>query len=162
MNANEVKEGDIIHSGDDSIIKVHHIDNDGGVHHMAVANVFCGRIQRAPYLCSCVTIDECYPASEADKQWMEQWIKENTRNPAVNWISVHKLRPQHLQRCLCWDTRACSPKHRIYVYDDISKDWCTQETFDHDPDGFNHVSDYGDWRISHWMPVIDIPKPEDL
>ena len=60
-------------------------------------------------------------------------------------------RPKHLQRCLCynkyWHSVMC------YVYDDISKYWCTQATDEHDPDGGNHVSDYADFTITHWVGV---------
>lgn len=162
MNADEVKEGDIIHSDDDSIIKVHHIDDEGYVHYMAYADCARGCIQVAPYPRTYGTIDECYPASEGDKQWLEEWIKENTPHPAVNWINARVQRPEHMQRCLCWSTTEYEPKHRIYVYDDISKYWCTQGTTEHDPNGDNHISDYACYHISHWMPVTDIPKPEDL
>ena len=56
--------------------------------------------------------------------------------------------PEHLERCLCWDT--FENGYRCYVYDDISKYWCTQATTEHDPNGDNHVSDYADNRITHW------------
>ena len=57
-------------------------------------------------------------------------------------------RPEHLERCLCWDS--FEKGYRCYVYDDISKYWCTQATTEHDPNGDNHVSDYADNRITHW------------
>lgn len=64
------------------------------------------------------------------------------------FFDAKTLRPEHLQRCLCWDS--FEKGYRCYVYDDISKYWCTQETTEHDPNGDNHVSDYADNRITHW------------
>ena len=95
MNANEVKEGDIIHSDDDSIIKVHHIDKDGGVHYMAYADCALGSIQVAPYLHTYGTIDECCPASEGDKQWMEDWIKEHTPTMENNEKTVDDIAEEY-------------------------------------------------------------------
>ena len=66
-------------------------------------------------------------------------------------------RPKHLQRCLCFDTYMAS--WMCYVYDDISKYWCTQTTTEHDPDGDNHVSDYADNRITEWRELP--PKPTE-
>ena len=46
-----------------------------------------------------------------------------------------QMRPNHLERCLCWDK--FEKGYRCYVYDDISKYWCTQSTTEHDPDAKN-------------------------
>lgn len=67
-----------------------------------------------------------------------------------------QTKPAHLQRCMCWDT--LEGGWRCYVYDDISKYWCTQATSEHDPNGYNHVSDYADYRITHWMEMPPKPK----
>lgn len=60
-------------------------------------------------------------------------------------------RPQHLQRCLCWDK--FQKGYRCYVYDDISKYWCTQSTTEHDPDGDNHIVDYADYQVTEWAEL---------
>lgn len=64
------------------------------------------------------------------------------------FLNPKLYRPEHLERCLCWDS--FEKGYRCYVYDDISKYWCTQATTEHDPNGVNHVSDYADGRITHW------------
>jgi hypothetical protein len=45
-----------------------------------------------------------------------------------------------------------------YVYDDISKYWCTQTTEEHDADGSNHICDYADSRVVAWaeLPKVSI------
>ena len=60
-------------------------------------------------------------------------------------------RPKHLERCLCYDT--FEKGYRCYVYDDISKYWCTQTTLEHDQDGDNHVVDYADNQVTKWTSL---------
>ena len=62
----------------------------------------------------------------------------------LNWFDARNLRPNHMQVCYCYDKFMGGG--RVYVYDDISKYWCTANTTDHDPDGDNHVCDYADFR----------------
>lgn len=68
--------------------------------------------------------------------------------------------PKHLERCLCYDKFLKG--YRCYVYDDISKYWCTQATTEHDPDGENHIVDYADYQVTEWaslqqeQPDVDI------
>lgn len=66
-------------------------------------------------------------------------------------VDAKALCPEPMQRCLCYDK--LEGGWRCYVYDNISKYWCTQSTTEHDPDGDNHVSDYADYRITCWMPL---------
>jgi len=65
-------------------------------------------------------------------------------------------KPKHLERCLCYDKFLC--EWCIYVYDDLSKYWCDADSVGHDPDGDNHVSDYADYRITHWMRLPNNPN----
>lgn len=71
------------------------------------------------------------------------------------WNSAQDFRPKHLQRCLCYDKYMKGVY--CYVYDDISKYWCTQTTEEHDNDGDNHICDYADYRVTVWMPLPDTP-----
>ena len=72
------------------------------------------------------------------------------------------VRPNHLERCLCYDKFLKG--YRCYVYDDISKYWCTQATTEHDPNGENHIVDYADYQVTEWaslqqeQPDLDIEK----
>ena len=76
MNANEVKPGDIIHSSDDTIIKVHHIGDGGEVHFMAYADAARGRMGEEPYRKYYGFIQDCHPATDEQKQWLEEWIEK--------------------------------------------------------------------------------------
>ena len=76
MKKEEVKYGDIIHSNDDSIIKVHHIGDEGEVFYIAYADNARGELGHIPYTHSYGTIDECYEASAHEKEFLENWIKE--------------------------------------------------------------------------------------
>lgn len=91
-----------------------------------------------------------------EKQGQEKHLSEPIKDYQGSftcWNNAHDFRPKHLQRCICYD------KYMVgvycYVYDDISKYWCTQTTEEHDPDGDNHISDYADYRITLWMPLPD-------
>lgn len=66
-------------------------------------------------------------------------------------------RPGHLERCLCYDKFLKG--YRCYVYDDISKYWCTQATTEHDPDGENHIVDYSDFQVTEWASLSNVNKP---
>ena len=78
---------------------------------------------------------------------------------SLTFNRAREKRPKHLQRCLCWDKFELG--YRCYVYDDISKYWCTQSTYEHDPDGDNHIVDYADYQVTFWaelpfcMPAIE-------
>lgn len=75
------------------------------------------------------------------------------------------VRPNHLERCLCYDKFLKG--YRCYVYDDISKYWCTQATTEHDPNGDNHIVDYADYQVTKWaslqqeQPEVDLEKEID-
>lgn len=72
------------------------------------------------------------------------------------------VRPNHLERCLCYDKFLKG--YRCYVYDDISKYWCTQATTEHDPNGDNHIVDYADYQVTKWaslqqeQPEVDLER----
>lgn len=70
-------------------------------------------------------------------------------------------KPKHLERCLCYDKFLKG--YRCYVYDDISKYWCTQATTEHDPDGENHIVDYADYQVTEWASLQQeqLPGIED-
>ena len=67
------------------------------------------------------------------------------------------VRPNHLERCLCYDKFLKG--YRCYVYDDISKYWCTQATTEHDPNGDNHIVDYADYQVTKWASLSNIECP---
>ena len=69
----------------------------------------------------------------------------------LTFNDAKEKRPQHLQRCLCWDK--LEKGYRCYVYDDISKYWCRQATYVHDPDGDNHIVDYADYQVTRWADL---------
>ena len=71
------------------------------------------------------------------------------------WNNAHDFRPEHMKRCLCYDKYMGGVY--CYVYDDISKYWCTQTTEEHDPDGDNHICDYADYRVTVWMSLPRTP-----
>lgn len=77
--------GDVIHSSDDTLIKVHHIGKHGEVHYIAYADGARGRIQNEPYYNYYGKIHECYQASIGEKEWLENWIKkEEVKNELQN------------------------------------------------------------------------------
>lgn len=82
-----------------------------------------------------------------------QEVLENIKGSFTYWTNAHDFRPKHLQRCICYDKYMKGVY--CYVYDDISKYWCTQTTEEHDPDGDNHICDYADYRVTMWMPLPD-------
>jgi len=71
----------------------------------------------------------------------------------IRWNDARKDRPKHLQRCLCYDSYMGGMY--CYVYDGISKYWCTQTTEEHDANGGNHICDYADSRVVAWA---ELPK----
>lgn len=100
----------------------------------------------------------------ADVSGIIAWLEKQGEQMKVNsevikdytgvenvWNSAHDFRPKHLQRCLCYDKYMGGVY--CYVYDDIDKYWCTQTTKEHDPDGYNHISDYTDYRVTVWMKL---------
>ena len=91
-----------------------------------------------------------------EKQGQEKQLSEPIKDYQGSftcWNNAHDFRPKHLQRCICYDKYMGGVY--CYVYDDISKYWCTQTTEEHDPDGDNHISDYSDYRVTAWMPLPD-------
>ena len=70
------------------------------------------------------------------------------------------VRPNHLERCLCYDKFLKG--YRCYVYDDISKYWCTQATTEHDPNGDNHIVDYADYQVTKWASLQQEQQEVDL
>ena len=66
------------------------------------------------------------------------------------------VRPNHLERCLCYDKFLKG--YRCYVYDDISKYWCTQATTEHDTNGDNHIVDYADYQVTKWASLPSLPS----
>lgn len=90
--------------------------------------------------------------------WLEKQGEKHLSEPTKDyqgsftcWNNAHDFRPKHLQRCICYDKYMKGVY--CYVYDDISKYWCTQTTEEHDPDGDNHICDYADYRVTVWMPL---------
>ena len=89
-----------------------------------------------------------------EKQGQEKHLSEPIKDYQGSftcWNNAHDFRPKHLQRCICYDKYMGGVY--CYVYDDISKYWCTQTTEEHDSDGDNHICDYADYRITLWMPL---------
>lgn len=89
-----------------------------------------------------------------EKQGQEKHLSEPIKDYQGSfgcWNNAHDFRPKHLQRCICYDKYMKGVY--CYVYDDISKYWCTQTTEEHDPDGDNHICDYADYRVTVWMPL---------
>ena len=74
MNLHSLKIGDIVHSSDDTLIKVHHLGINGEVYFMAYADAARGRLQREPYTRFYGFISSCYQATEDEKKWLEIWI----------------------------------------------------------------------------------------
>ena len=92
-----------------------------------------------------------------EKQGEEKYLSEPIKDYQGSftcWNNAQDFRPRHLQRCICYDKYMGGVY--CYVYDDISKYWCTQTTEEHDPEGDNHISDYADYRVTMWMPLPDI------
>lgn len=83
-------------------------------------------------------------------------LNDLTKGQRMKWRDAKSERPNHLQRCICYDSHL--KEVRCYVYDNQSKYWCSATTEVHDPDGDNHVSDYADYRITHWMLMPEPPK----
>ena len=90
--------------------------------------------------------------SQSDSKKLSEQIKDFEGEFGC-WNSAQDFRPKHLQRCLCYDKYMKGVY--CYVYDDISKYWCTQTTEEHDPDGDNHICDYADYRVTVWMSLPD-------
>lgn len=104
---------------------------------------------------SLTDIDEIFE-KVAEKQGEQKHLPSPIKNDQgifPCWNNAHDIRPKHLQRCICYDKYMNGAY--CYVYDGISKYWCTQMTEDHDPNGDNHVCDYADYRVTMWMPVPD-------
>ena len=78
----------------------------------------------------------------------------------VKFNDAKKVRPNHLERCLCYDKFLKG--YRCYVYDDISKYWCTQATTEHDTDGDNHIVDYADYQVTEWASLQQEQPEVDL
>lgn len=83
-------------------------------------------------------------------------LNDLAQGQRMKWVDAKRERPNHLQRCMCYDKYL--KEVRCYVYDNQSKYWCSATTEVHDPDGDNHVSDYADYRITHWMQMPEPPK----
>lgn len=75
----------------------------------------------------------------------------------LKFNDAKSVRPGHLERCLCYDKFLKG--FRCYVYDDISKYWCTQATTEHDPDGENHIVDYADYQVIEWASLSNVNQP---
>ena len=95
---------------------------------------------------------QCEEKSQSDSKKLSEQIKDFEGEFGC-WNSAQDFRPKHLQRCLCYDKYMKGVY--CYVYDDISKYWCTQTTEEHDPDGDNHICDYADYRVTVWMSLPD-------
>lgn len=79
MNKEEVHYGDIIHSNDDTLVKVHHIGDNGEVYYFAYADNARGAMGEKPYNRFYGNIYNSYPATPEQKRWMESWIIEHTK-----------------------------------------------------------------------------------
>ena len=80
-------------------------------------------------------------------------MKKNDIELMINFNKCDENKPQHMQRCLCYDSYM--PGYYCYVYDDISKYWCNQYTDEHDANGDNHVCDYADGRVTKWVALSE-------
>lgn len=74
MDIHSLKFGDIVHSSDDTLIKVHHIGKNGEVYYLAYADAARGRLQKEQYISFYGYISSCYQATEYEKKWLEDWI----------------------------------------------------------------------------------------
>lgn len=74
MDIHSLKFGDIVHSSDDTLIKVHHIGINGEVYYIAYADAARGRLQKEPYTFFYGYISFCHQATEDEKKWLENWI----------------------------------------------------------------------------------------
>ena len=90
---------------------------------------------------------------EYKDKYTQEVLEKLIKGSFTYWTNARDFRPQHLQRCICYDKYMKGVY--CYVYDDISKYWCTQTTEEHDPDGDNHICDYADYRVTMWMPLPD-------
>lgn len=79
MRREDVNYGQNIHSNDDTIIKVHHIGDNGEVHYFAYADNARGRMGKEPYKEFYGYIDQCYPTTPSESLWLERWIIQNTK-----------------------------------------------------------------------------------
>lgn len=95
---------------------------------------------------------KCWLEKQGQEKHLSEPIKDY-QGSFTCWNNAHDFRPKHLQRCICYDKYMGGVY--CYVYDDISKYWCTQTTEEHDSDGDNHICDYADYRITLWMPLPD-------
>lgn len=91
-----------------------------------------------------------HPNLPMPKEFEEGFIAGGASADDSNWYDAKVMRPNHMQICYCYDKYMGGG--RVYVYDDISKYWCSANTEEHDPNGDNHVCDYGDFRVTHWRP----------
>lgn len=113
---------------------------------------------------SCETDKELISDYKKEIAWLEkQDGKNKVKSEIVKdyigeenvWNDARYFRPKHLQRYQCYDKYMGGVY--CYVYDDISKYWCTQTTEEHDPDGDNHISDYSDYRVTAWRELPTTP-----
>ncbi len=79
LEASMVRNGEIVHAADDSLIKIHHLGAKGEVFYDAYADAARGKIQHAPYTHHYGFITSCYPATEKQKRWLRKWIKEHEK-----------------------------------------------------------------------------------
>ena len=80
MDTHSLKFGDIVHSSDDTLIKVHHIGKNGEVHYMAYADAARGRLQKEPYTCFYGYISSCYQATEDEKNGLKFGLRRGGTN----------------------------------------------------------------------------------
>lgn len=75
--ANMLRKGDIVHAADDTLVEINHIGPSGEVHYIAYADNARGELQHGPYTHFYGYITDCFPATEKQKRWLRNWIKEH-------------------------------------------------------------------------------------
>lgn len=97
---------------------------------------------------TCYKQKEQKPHLELKSEASENFL---VMNMELAFNDAKTKRPSHLERCLCWDK--FENGYRCYVYDGISKYWCTQATTEHDENGDNHIVDYADYQVTRWASL---------
>lgn len=80
MDIHSLKFGDIVHSSDDTLIKVHRLGRNGEVYYMAYADAARGRLQREPYTRFYGFISSCHQATEDQKNGLKFGLRRGGRN----------------------------------------------------------------------------------
>lgn len=76
VDADKVRCGDIVKALYNSLVQIHHIDEHGKVHYIAIADKYYGEMQCAPYRYTYGYITQFYTATIKEKTWLRKWIKQ--------------------------------------------------------------------------------------